>query len=246
MILAGAIYRMEDWYCKAGPKDPRGQWEDGHSAKEFARFIMDHDGMSLMDPLISEILPTHRHLFAIPELVTRLDEYTGEQRNHDFVVYSKNRQQDLITCVEAKATERLDVLVGKKWDDGNRKGSNIQKRINGMSRRLWGGSISIEKIKTFRYQLLTGLVGSVIQAEQLGVDNALFLVLQLRTRKVSLKRITENKRDFTEFLNSFETARKLTISESCVFGPLEIQSNVKTFIGYLETNTDHLSDGTDT
>jgi Domain of unknown function (DUF6946) len=244
VILAGPIYRLEDWYCKAGPKDPRIQWEDGHSAKEFATFIMDHNGISLLDHLIDEILPNHNDLFAVPELVTRLDKYLGEHRNHDFALYSKNRQQDLITCVEAKATERLDVLVGKKWEEGNKKGSNIQKRINDMSSKLWNGNVSIEKIKTFRYQLLTGLVGSVIQAEGLWADNVLFLVLQLRTRKVSSKHIMENKGDFTEFLNSFETMQQVTISNSCTFGPLEIQSDVKTYIGYLEVDMENLSAAT--
>ena len=31
MIIAGEIKRLEDWYCKAGPKDKDTQWKDDYS-----------------------------------------------------------------------------------------------------------------------------------------------------------------------------------------------------------------------
>jgi hypothetical protein len=120
--------------------------------------------------------------FAIPEFVTRLDEFRGEHRNHDLIVVGEAERGRTLIAVEAKADEAFGPTVGAQLASGRKKeGSRIPDRVFALVETVFGpGEVNSsgvsERIARLRYQLITALVGTLIEARQQGADQAVFLV----------------------------------------------------------------------
>src|SRR4051794_23324222 len=112
LIQSGREIRtVDDWLRYAGPKEGKAQWVHGRSAMESARAWL-RTGEPALPEEIRSVLESgaggtadFQPIYAIPELVTRLDEFPGEHRNHDLVVVGEARGGRTLIGIEAKADE---------------------------------------------------------------------------------------------------------------------------------------------
>jgi len=237
MIIAGGIKRIEDWYCKAGPKDRDAQWEDDHSAKEFAKLWFNKKQIKIphgIDRQISMIFPNFRYQFLIPEHITALDRYPGGQRNHDLLIYGKiENKEDGIICIEAKATESLDSTIEDKYASvTNNASSNLPKRIDQM---LAYFNVVKEAVKNLRYQLFTGLYGTICEAKNQQVSKCIFMTVQLITNKTKEKEIEETKKDIELFLSVLGGIDTTGFETNEYFRQIKVKDdNLNVFLSYLQ------------
>ncbi len=244
MILAGEIKRIEDWYCKAGPKDKDCQWKDDYSAKEFAKLWFNKNEEILLPCKIKKLLENvfgqFEVLFGIPEHVTRIDQLPGGQRNHDMFLFCKNANgENFIVCIEAKVAEPLDERVNEKLKRAKENpNSKISKRIDLMKELL---KMENTDISDLSYQLFTGSAGTIAEGENYNTKKCLFLILQILPElKISgrneSEKIEANYSDIKVFLNKNNARKILEDSESFIYELKTKNNNLKSYIGYLKIN----------
>ena len=229
MIILGEIKNIFEWYSKAGPKDKETQWKENHSALEFAKLVLDNSfEKDIKDNILNKISSNQNIIFAIPEQITRLDEYKGGQRNHDLSLYSENDTEKIAVCFEAKVNEDFDKYVKEKWEEGNKKGSKIHDRIKNIINSLWQTS-NIETYKDIKYQLLTGLFGTIKFAEQVHAKKCVFCIYQIVIDEKT--KIEKNEFEIQKLLDSFNIKEK--VMSNSLYGPVKTENNIEFYISYL-------------
>jgi hypothetical protein len=190
------IRTLDEWHEHAPPKKPRVHWQPCRSAMESARAWIGHSGEPAIPTEISALLESHEltrnfaPTLAIPEWVTRLDDYAGEHRNHDLIVIGTAVGGPTLLAVEAKADESFGdhtvfeylKLCARREDERLRKAeqrriagrrparaSNAARRIAELCSALFGppedGEAVAELAKPLRYQLVAALAGALIEAQ---------------------------------------------------------------------------------
>lgn len=239
-IISGEIKRIEDWYCKAPPKDRDAQWKDDYSAKEFARLWFDEKGGTTIPAEIRELVEKtgvgeFEVLFAIPEHVTPLDSFRGGQRNHDMFLFCRKQSgETFIVCIEAKVAEPLDATIEEKLNSvQNKEESKIPQRIKEMKCLL---NMNEADVSSLRYQLFTGMVGTIREAENYNARECLFLVLQIRPSRDIGKEIAENRESIKDFLD--KNGATAIFKDDCSFASeLNCSNpNLRAMLGYLKVD----------
>ena len=186
---------------------------------------------------ITEIIETlfgkHSIFFAFPEHITTIDSYKGGQRNHDmFLFCEKETGEDFVVCIEAKTSESLDMTILQKRTDNNK--SNIAKRIEMMRTFLDMKNVDIEDL---RYQVFTGLIGTIKEAEKYKTKECLFLIIQIIPNRNINKKIEKNYNDIKNFLIKNNARILKNEPNSYLIGEI-ITSNkiIKTYLGYIKIN----------
>lgn len=239
MIISGEIKRIEDWYCKAGPKDKDTQWKDDYSAKEFAKLWFDKNKRVVtpepIQILLNKIFGNFDVLFAFPEHVTKIDSYSGGQRNHDMMLFCKKaNSEEFIVCIEAKIAEKLDSTISEKLKNvKDEKQSNIPKRIEDMRRmlKMKGDDIAVSEL---RYQLFTGMVGTIREAENYKMRECFFLVLQILPFRNEDDHIKANLNDVNAFLTANKAKELFGENSSFVYEVQTDRDNLRSYLGYLQ------------
>jgi hypothetical protein len=189
-----SIRTLQDWHVHAPPKDPVLHWKDGRSAKELARAwcgggspAMPHDLAELLDshPATAGFTPE----LAIPERVTRLDDFRGEHRNQDLVVIGMRGVERVVLGIEAKADEPLGSRVGE-IRSGNPRSQRLA-RLDLLARQILGRPADTT-LAHLRYQLLTGIAGALIEARQRHAALAVFLVHVFHSPGMSSTKVARN------------------------------------------------------
>lgn len=230
MIISGEIKNIYEWYAKAGPKNRETQWVENHSALEFAKLVLDDSFENdIKENILNKISTNQKIMHAIPEKITRLDRFNGGQRNHDLSLYAENDSEKIAICFEAKVNEDLDVVLSKKWKEGEKKGSNIHRRIKNIIDTLWNNTQN-ENYNDLKYQLLTGLFGTIKFAEELNIKKCVFCIYQIQIDKKTKVKKTEN--EIQKLLNCFNTNDK--VENNKLFGPFKSKNNIEFYISYLK------------
>lgn len=240
MIISGEIKRIEDWYYKAGPKDKDTQWKDDYSAKEFARLWFDKNEKLQVPQVLNEYIGKcygkYEILFAIPEHETRLDDFRGGQRNHDMFLYCRKENGEVfIVCIEAKVCEPLDKTLQEKLDEISEK-SRIPSRIFKMLLTL---KMKNAEFDDLRYQLFTGMCGTIKEAEKYKTTECLFLVLQIMPETIVPGRkekesIEANYSDIKNFLNRNNATLVFEDNTSLLYKMITASEEVESSFGYLK------------
>ena len=230
MIISGEIKNIYEWYIKAGQKNKEAQWVENHSALEFAKFALDDSFENdIKENILNKISANQKIIHAIPEKITRLDGFNGGQRNHDLTLCAKNDSEKIAICFEAKVNEDLDVILSKKWEEGEKKDSNIHGRIKNIIDSLWNNT-QIENYNDLRYQLLTGLFGTIKFAEELKIKKCVFCIYQIQIDKKTKVKKTEN--EIQKLLDCFNINDK--VQNNKLFGPFKSKNNIEFYISYLK------------
>ena len=216
---------ITNWEMWTRPKKDY-QWEPERSAMELAKAWFRQSCVSPPKEFVQLLYSSARLkglqlLRGIPEHVTSLPE-RGEGRNHDLWLLGRTDQEQITICIEAKADEPF----------GNE--TVVEYRLSAKKRRESGQSTRVpERIAqllalvpargyqwdNIRYQLLTAICGTAIQAKRDGSALAVFVVHEFHTRKTTPDKILANKNDFDFFVNVI-TGSYQPVAQGTLYGPV--------------------------
>jgi hypothetical protein len=213
---------IEDWHINAPPKDPVRHWKDGRSAKELARAWCG-SGTGAIPRDLAELLETHPATagfspeLGIPELVTPLDDFRGEARNHDLVVVGTRGAQRILLGIEAKADEPLGIRLSEIRSDNPR--SKRLARLDLLARAILGHPVNAT-VAHLRYQLLTGIAGSLIEARRRQASAAVFIVHVFRSAAARPARVAHNAAALEDLLAALGGTRAAHTTAGWLTDPL--------------------------
>ena len=165
------ITTVEEWYQFAPPKAKGKHWKDGRSAKSLAQFMTDKNQVKKLEDILVELeYDTKGVISCTPEANTVLP-CKGNGRNHDLLMIG----EDFVVGIEAKVSEPFGEEISTELIEAS---DNKKGRIDKHANELFGCKINeIKDGLELRYQLLTGVYGTLLEAENNKKSKALFLVI---------------------------------------------------------------------
>ena len=165
------ITTVEEWYLFAPPKAKGKHWKDGRSAKSLAQFMTDKNQVKKLEDILVELkYDTNGVISCTPEANTVLP-CKGNGRNHDLLMIG----EDFVVGIEAKVSESFGEEISTELIEAS---DNKKGRIDKLANELFGCKINeVKDGLELRYQLLTGVYGTLLEAENNKKSKALFLVI---------------------------------------------------------------------
>lgn len=215
MEFRNEIRSVDDWFKVAPPKGKDKQWKDGYSAKELAKYIVE-ENHNRMPAEIREVIKSAEieddFYCWVPEYITGLPG-RGGGRNHDLAIISNSA----FIGVEAKVNEPYGDKIGEWLGKGGENGKNREKRLNALYRIITGND-DVKKVsnyKELRYQLFSGLAGTIIEAKKQGKKKAVFLVIDFLID--CDEENEQNRKDFEEFCKALKISNKSSKDNKTTF-----------------------------
>jgi hypothetical protein len=240
------IANIDEWLKFAPPKRGKRQWKDFRSAKELARSFFRSGGP---EPP-TELLEFLKRLFggdvsiqrAVPECVIRLDDFAGEHRNCDLVLYGSGASETFVVNIEAKADEPFSELTGEYYDRMLGTSSNVPKRISNLAGTLFGQFD--DRVRRLRYQLLHAAVAAVKSAQACDAPRVALVVWEFTSADLNAVKIEKNRRDWANFVRALLDTEAIDgVDPYECFGPIRLP-NLTTpdlYLGHLITTLPGLS-----
>jgi hypothetical protein len=193
------------------------QWKEGRSAMELAKSWF-RNSVPAPPPELLDLLNSHdrtkeiQFVSGTPEKVTRLPE-RGHGRNHDLALIGHTDAEQITVCIEAKADEPFG--SDSVLDYYNKA---LEKRAGGISTRAPerieallamidpGISVYGSRWKDVRYQLITALCGTILQAIEDGSSLGVFVIHEFRTSLTNERKMHDNHQEFGKFFKNFEVS----------------------------------------
>lgn len=165
------ITTVEEWYQFAPPKVKGKHWKDGRSAKSLAQFMTDKNQVKKLEDILVELeYNTKGVISCTPEANTVLP-CKGNGRNHDLLMIG----EDFVVGIEAKVSEPFGEEISTELIEAS---DNKKGRMDKLANELFGCKINeVKDGLKLRYQLLTGVYGTLLEAENNKKSKALFLVI---------------------------------------------------------------------
>ena len=189
------ITTVEEWYQFAPPKAKGKHWKDGRSAKSLAQFMTDKNQVKKLEDILVELeYNTKGVISCTPEANTVLP-CKGNGRNHDLLMIG----EDFVVGIEAKVSEPFGEEISTELIEAS---DNKKNRIDTLANKLFGCKINeVKDGLELRYQLLTGVYGTLREAENNKKSKALFLVVVFTDGLTSEDEnaVNRNNDDFKNF-----------------------------------------------
>ena len=189
------ITTVEEWYQFAPPKAKGKHWKDGRSAKSLAQFMTDKNQVKKLEDILVELeYNTKGVISCTPEANTVLP-CKGNGRNHDLLMIG----EDFVVGIEAKVSESFGEEISTELIEAS---DNKKNRIDTLANELFGCKINeVKDGLELRYQLLTGVYGTLREAENNKKSKALFLVVVFTDGLTSEDEnaVNRNNDDFKNF-----------------------------------------------
>jgi hypothetical protein len=210
------IVDLDSWFTHAPPEGLKDQWKDGYSAKEQANAWLRPGAPAVPDELWSAIAKLVRHevdeVYGRPEHRTKLDDHPKSRQHDMFACARNNGTTVLVAGIEAKACENFDGIVKDRAESDAP--SKRRARCNLLAQALFGrevfdeetGDILDERLGLHGYQLWTAAVGTIIEAQQRGVDDAAVVVQQFVPRDLTAGFPTGDRRKWSSTLAAHTAA----------------------------------------
>lgn len=235
------IFTWEDW---TRPKK-EDHWEEGRSAMELAKAWFRGSTAECpveLDTLLrsAPFLEGLRLLEGRPEFVTSLP-MAGEGRNHDLYIRADSADGKISICVEAKADEPFGNTLLDEFAKARKRnpGTRVHIRARRLIQILTGTDVNPEKSpwKYLRYQLLTGLSGTALQASRDGAKMGVFIVHEFVTHKTRYELHARNWDDLAVFLRAL-SATLPSLGPGRFWGPLETYTapSINLYVAKIVTN----------
>lgn len=197
------IENLKDWT----PPKKKNHLGDGGSAKALAESWFRTGAAAAPDEFIALMkseprLRGLRLISGIPELVTGLPR-SGGGRNHDLWLLGETAKDKITICIEGKTGEpfgnytvggHLAVAIAKRKRG---KATGVPERIDAL---LGLVEQPIEVWADIRYQLLTAICGTAMQARLDGSSLAVFVVHEFHTWRATARKVHRNEADYRHFL----------------------------------------------
>ena len=204
------IKDLTSWFRYAEPEGGESQWEEGRSAMEFARYMTSSKGQlpTEIQKYLSSIGFDKEDYLCMPEEVTSYDDYdlgNGSGRHHDGLLVSDHH----IIGIEAKVSESFDNSVSKKMEAAKKNsggGKNMRKRIFNSLKMIKEDfdDNSLESVGDLMYQLISGMIGTIIEANKRKKDKAVFLIIEfsgdVKKEKSYANNVRRNHESYDYFL----------------------------------------------
>lgn len=163
------IKTVDQWLQFAPPMGKEKHWKDDRSAKSLAQFMTDTNQVKKLEKELKTLgYDTRGVISCTPEANTVLPG-TGNGRNHDLLMIGK----DFVIGIEAKVSESFGKTISKELEGAS---DNKQYRIDTLAKELFGCEVNVD-YKDLKYQLLTGVMGTLLEAIKNAKTKALFLIL---------------------------------------------------------------------
>ena len=189
------ITTVEEWYQFAPPKAKGKHWKDGRSAKSLAQFMTDKNQVKKLEDILVELkYGTNGVISCTPEANTVLP-CKGNGRNHDLLMIG----EDFVVGIEAKVSEPFGEEISTELIEAS---DNKKGRIDKLANELFGCKINeVKDGLELRYHLLTGVYGTLLEAENNKKSKALFLVVVFTDGLTSEDEnaVNRNNDDFKNF-----------------------------------------------
>jgi hypothetical protein len=229
IITDGTGKSITDWRAWTRPKKP-SQWRAGRSAMELARawFVAP---MPTCPREIADLLASHPRtagltlVEGIPEHVTPLPE-RGEGRNHDLLLLADGGSERMVISVEAKVDEPFGEALGAYWDKarGSKRPTRAPKRIEALLSMAFGPSArpDADPWRGLRYQLITAVTGTALEAARRQAVAAVVIVHEFRTERANGKKVAVNTEDFQEFVGALLDLPHSEVLHGRLYGPARL------------------------
>jgi hypothetical protein len=241
------ITSVDNWFLHAPPKSGEKHWVDGRSAKELAKAWAS--GASPKVPVELEQLLASSSEFrgtvltlGTPEMSIPLDNFRGETRNADMVLWGFRRKEKIIITVEAKADEAFGDPIEKKLASVKGDASKIPERVALLAESMLGiDGPDDQRLWSLKYQLLHASAATLIAANENRADKALFLIHEFETDKTTLENMKRNQEDLDYFVRLLSRKQVEKLSTGAIIGPFEvpgsrfINSDIGLYIGKIRT-----------
>lgn len=216
---------IDDWRNWTPPKKSE-HWKEGRSAMQLAQswFVSETpqcppelQSLFLTNPRTATIRLDEGH----PEFVTGLPE-RGEGRNHDLLLTGHTGSESVVVCVEAKVDEPFGMTIGEYWQEAKARQTPTRapERIAALLGIVFGVEAQPDQQPWagLRYQLLTGIAGTLIQAVKEQAPLAVFVVHEFQTAAANPELLRTNARDYARFVEALFSVSP--ISDGQMYGPL--------------------------
>jgi hypothetical protein len=220
-------------------------WKAGRSAMELARAWFTSP-VPVCPPEIQSLLATNPRTAGIeftegfPEHKTALPQ-SGEGRNHDLMLRGHTNTEQVTVCVEAKADEPFGNTIGKYYEAACKASASgdptqAHKRIEALVQIVFGPTALPSQPRWYglRYQLLTALAGTAIQAANDNNPLAVLIVHEFQTQLTTINAINANNDDYKSFIAEFCSISLSGVVSEQLYGP------VRLFSGHLKHDVDVL------
>jgi hypothetical protein len=188
-------------------------------------------------PEIERLLRSHPNLVdvvverAVPEHQIHFDDLRGEPWNADLAIEARDRDGVVAITVEGKADESFDRLVSvvlqsaiERIAADERTGAIL--RVEALSAALlppWRTGLA--HLGDLRYQLLTGIAGTLAWAREIGASRAVFAVHEFVTDRSNDDKHAQNASDLNLFLERLSDGRFRGLSAGVLAGPVRVPGN---------------------
>lgn len=230
------ITSPQSWLSAAPPKGGLDHWVAGRSARELAEAWCGEDGPCIPTE-IHQLLQSHQDLVdiavthAYPERRIRFDDLRGEPRNADLAIKATDLAGVIGITVEGKADEAFDRPVSAVLQSAAKRiGEDVHtgaiSRIEMLSAALlppWHDGLP--HLGDLRYQLLTGVAGTIAWAREIGASRAAFLVHEFVTANTRDENHARNAADLNTFLSRLTGGAVTGIASDQLIGPFRISGN---------------------
>jgi hypothetical protein len=202
------ISTLDDWRDLGGPASSK-HWVEERSARCLAESWLDGTGPAALAEVIAADgameLAGFQPRTAIAEEQTRFDEFRGGPRNHDLLVIGDAASGPVVVGIEGKADEPFGQTLGEYIDAANAivvtgKRTNAPARLAGLITALVGPDQDVGQLRNLRYQLFSGLAGTLAAAREHEAGAAVFCVHEFVTDKTVPRKREENSADLGRFI----------------------------------------------
>jgi hypothetical protein len=220
---------INDWTAWTPPKQLH-HWKAGRSAMELARCWFK-SGTPQCPPELEALLATNTYTTNLefdegyPEFVTALPE-RGEGRNHDLMLKAHTPTASGVVGIEAKVDEPFGKKIGEYWQEAkaSTKPTRVPERIQALLEIVFGAQAQpdVQPWCDLRYQLLTAVAGTLLQAANEQVPLAIFVVHEFPTVLAKPQLMKANADDYARFVEILFSIP--TVNSGQMYGPLQVQA----------------------
>ncbi len=247
------ISSVDGWYAGAPPKGGAMHWVTGRSARELAVAWCGSEG-ACVPAEIEQLLRSHPDLErvvierALPEHQIRFDDLRGEPRNADLAIEARDGKGLVAITIEGKADESFDRPVTAVLQSAVKRIAADEKtgavrRVESLSEALlpqWRSGLP--HLGDLRYQLLTGIAGTLAWARELRATRAVFAIQEFVTDQTRDDKHGRNASDLNQFLERLTDGAIRNLAEGALIGPIRVPGNaripcVPLYIGKAVRNT---------
>ena len=201
-------HQIADWRSWTRPK-AEYHWRAGRSAMELARAWFTSP-VPVCPPEVESLLESHPVTAGValtegwPEYVTPLPE-RGEGRNHDLLLVGCRDGCGVVVSVEAKVDEPFGERIGDYWLRAreSKRRTRAPERIEALVSMVFGSGTrpDAKPWSLLRYQLLTAVAGTAIEAAHRKSDTAVLIIHEFITHSADPAKVADNGRDLSDFVS---------------------------------------------